>query len=332
MTVAIFMGHSGSEKGAQGIVLEDDITRQARTWAVNYARAHGVSVYTENDNMVLKQRIKNANARALDGILEFHGNYLGNGKASGAEVWYSKSRSSVPAFAKAVTAVFDDYGYKNRGAKPSSVDRYGRLGILDDTNAPGLLVELFFVDSAADVARWRKNGKAYVEAITKAWIDSIGVKTTATKATVPANSTAKPASKPAAAKSISQLADEVLAGKYGSGDARKKALGSKFAAVQAEVNRKLGAKKTTAAKPKKTTPKRVAQKGKWTARTTVLVRSAPSKSAESVAKYYKGESVKYDSYIDAEGIRWCSYVGASGKRRYVARRTLDNKHIYADAY
>jgi hypothetical protein len=55
----------------------------------------------------------------------------------------------------------------------------------------------------------------------------------------------KPVIKPAAAtsakpKSISQLADEVIAGKYGSGDARIRALGSKYAAVQAEVNRKLG--------------------------------------------------------------------------------------------
>ena len=57
-------------------------------------------------------------------------------------------------------------------------------------------------------------------------------------------STVKPASStPAATKSISQLADEVIAGKYGSGDARIRALGTKYAAVQAEVNRKLGAPK-----------------------------------------------------------------------------------------
>lgn len=202
MTVAIFMGHSGSEKGAQGIVLEDDITRQARTWAVNYARAHGVSVYTENDNMVLKQRIKNANARALDGILEFHGNYLGSGAAQGAEVWYSKSRKSVPAFASAVTKVFAKYGYKNRGAKPSSADRYGRLGILDDTTAPGLLVELFFVDSKTDVARWKTNGKQYVEAITAAWLTAIGVKTTGKAVSAPAKTTSTQATK-VSAKSIS---------------------------------------------------------------------------------------------------------------------------------
>lgn len=52
----------------------------------------------------------------------------------------------------------------------------------------------------------------------------------------------KPASKPAPAKpkTISQLADDVIAGRFGSGDARIRALGSQYAAVQAEVNRKLG--------------------------------------------------------------------------------------------
>lgn len=43
-------------------------------------------------------------------------------------------------------------------------------------------------------------------------------------------------------KSIDQLADEVIAGKHGSGDARKKSLGSQYSAVQKRVNEKLGAK------------------------------------------------------------------------------------------
>ena len=64
---------------------------------------------------------------------------------------------------------------------------------------------------------------------------------------------------PPAPKSIEQLADEVIAGKHGTGEARRKALGAQFAAVQALVNEKLGAAK----------PKTVAQlareviDGKW---------------------------------------------------------------------
>lgn len=49
----------------------------------------------------------------------------------------------------------------------------------------------------------------------------------------------KPAPSAPASKSISQLADEVLAGKHGTGDARKRALGGNYNAVQDEINRRL---------------------------------------------------------------------------------------------
>ena len=42
-----------------------------------------------------------------------------------------------------------------------------------------------------------------------------------------------------------QLADQVIAGKFGNGDARKKALGSRYSAVQAIVNKKMAAKQST---------------------------------------------------------------------------------------
>ncbi|MBB5175264.1 hypothetical protein [Nosocomiicoccus ampullae] len=41
-------------------------------------------------------------------------------------------------------------------------------------------------------------------------------------------------------KTISQLAVEVLAGKHGNGDARKRSLGSNYAKVQTEINRRMG--------------------------------------------------------------------------------------------
>ena len=88
----------------------------------------------------------------------------------------------------------------------------------------------------------------------------------------------------------------------------------------------------TNSKPATSTGKRIAQNGTWKARTTVNVRSEPSTKSAIVATYAKGQTVKYDSYIDAEGIRWCSYIGASGKRRYVARRNLTTGYLYADAY
>lgn len=58
-----------------------------------------------------------------------------------------------------------------------------------------------------------------------------------------ASSAPAPAPKPVdplAGKSDAQLADEVIAGKYGDGENRKSALGARYGAVQAIVNQKLG--------------------------------------------------------------------------------------------
>lgn len=54
------------------------------------------------------------------------------------------------------------------------------------------------------------------------------------------SSTKPPVTKPPTGKSISQLADEVLANKHGNGADRAKSLGAKYNAVQQEVNRRLG--------------------------------------------------------------------------------------------
>lgn len=84
-------------------------------------------------------------------------------------------------------------------------------------------------------------------------------------------------------------------------------------------------------KPQQTSG-RIAQSGTCDVLVDVLnIRSAPSTGASIVGKYTKGQTFNYDSYIDAEGIRWVSYVSFSGQRRYVARRTLDNKTIFTTA-
>ncbi len=50
-------------------------------------------------------------------------------------------------------------------------------------------------------------------------------------------------STPTPTKSVEELAREVIAGKYGNGEDRKKALGSRYAEVQARVNEILAGNK-----------------------------------------------------------------------------------------
>lgn len=72
---------------------------------------------------------------------------------------------------------------------------------------------------------------AYIQRA-QAWYDRTGGKTSGSVGDSP-----KPA---APAADVDALAREVIAGKYGNGDARRKALGSSYGAVQARVNELLG--------------------------------------------------------------------------------------------
>lgn len=107
------------------------------------------------------------------------------------------------------------------------------------------LVELGFGSNENDSTKMVKN----IDAIAKDFVEALlgKSKEVATETKKPAAS--KPAAQPQKeTKSIATLAQEVIDGKLGSGDARKKALGNQYDAVQAKVNELLGAKPKPAAK------------------------------------------------------------------------------------
>jgi len=99
----------------------------------------------------------------------------------------------------------------NEGAYSCAIRQYSSAGRLTGWNG-NLDLDKFYGDANA----WRKYAGA----------------------SGAATPTPKPVD-PLAGKSDNQLADEVIAGKYGDGDARKKALGNRYAAVQAIVNQRL---------------------------------------------------------------------------------------------
>lgn len=107
----------------------------------------------------------------------------------------------------------------NEGAYSCAIRQYSSAGRLNGWNG-NLDLDKFYGDANA----WRKYA---------------GASGAATPAPKPVD--------PLAGKSDAQLADEVIAGKFGDGDNRKRALGNHYAAVQAIVNQKLGASGTPAA-------------------------------------------------------------------------------------
>lgn len=125
------------------------------------------------------------------------------------------------------------------------------------------LIECGFISNAEDVKVFNSGIDKLAKGILKCF--GIGAQA-ASKPTA-----SKPVTKPTTKKTIEQIAQEVLAGKWGNGDTRKqklKAAGYDYNAVQAKVNELCGVtSKPTATKPKPVTPKK---------QTVTLPASAPT--------------------------------------------------------
>lgn len=171
--IAAFAGHNGTyESGANGNGLtEKGVAKEAAQIATSYAERCGHSVIN-GFGKSLSERIKYANSENVVAVLEFHAN---SGGGQGAETLFCAGISSAQQDAVVVAKAGAIKGLKNRGAKGDTTTRHGRLGIVRDTKAPALLHELFFIDSASDVAIWKNNKKSIVESITKAWLESQGL-------------------------------------------------------------------------------------------------------------------------------------------------------------
>lgn len=137
--------------------------------------------------------------------------------------------------------------------------------------------------------------------------------------------TATPSTSTSASKSVSELASEVLAGKWGNGQDRINKLtsaGYDYKAVQNEVNKRLSANAIDTSVPA----------GKYTIKVNGLqIRTGASRQYPSVGSYNSGDTVILDgTSIVADGWVWGRYIGSSsGKYRYIAVRSADGKTVYA---
>lgn len=114
------------------------------------------------------------------------------------------------------------------------------------------LIECGFISNAEDVKIFN-NG---IDKLAKGILECFGINVQSTSKSAETKPSVKPAEKPAEKKTIAQIAQEVLAGKWGDGDTRKqklKAAGYDYNAVQSKVNELCGVKsKPTTNKSTKT--------------------------------------------------------------------------------
>lgn len=115
---------------------------------------------------------------------------------------------------------------------------------------------------------------------------------------------------------------------YGTGDARRAALGDKYVAVQARVNEMLQG--TPNAAGTSTGNARIIAGTYKVVASKLYVRSTPSRKLKEVASYSYGERINSIAadVVEAEGYVWAHYTAYSGATRYIAIGTTAGSEKY----
>ena len=163
MLFGLDAGHctSGADTGAQGNgYKEQDLTRQVVTYlaeyleneghTAKYCHCHNASTVNES----LRYRVNKANSLGVDYFVSIH---LNAGGGVGTETYICARGGEAERVAKRVNSKLVQYGYRDRGVK------VGNLYVIKNTNAPAILVECCFIDSASDMAKF--NAKSIAKSI-----------------------------------------------------------------------------------------------------------------------------------------------------------------------
>lgn len=244
--VFISAGHGGSDSGAVGNGFkEKDLNLLIAMACGNYLKSKGVEVQmsrVKDEDDDLNQEARESNAFGPDLTVSIHNNA---GGGDGVEAWYSIVGGLGKTCAENILAEVVKIGQNSRGAKTRKGSN-GRdyYGFIRQTKAPAVIVECAFVDNATDIQIIDTEPEriAMGEAIAKGILKTLGIVDSVPVADP------EPIQAPVVTKSIDEIAKEVIAGKYGNGEARKNAIinaGYDYNAVQAKVNEIVNGSKTS---------------------------------------------------------------------------------------
>lgn len=261
--VFLSAGHGGSDPGAVANGLkEKDINLQTLLACKEELERHGVVVIcsrTTDENDPVTQEVREANASCADLAVSFHANA---GKGDGFEGYYYSTDANGKRLVELATKYVAELGQNAHG---NPVKTGNKLMFINSTKMTAALFESFFVDNVTDkqigdtVVEQKAFGVAYAKAILEYF--NIAYKTSSSSVQSGNTQTSNPVKKTA-----NEIADEVIAGKWGIGTDRKNRLtaaGYNYSEVQAIVNEKLGNKATAETKKSNETIAREVIAGKW---------------------------------------------------------------------
>lgn len=211
--------------------------------------------YNAND-VPLKTRTQRYFANNVDLIISCHAN-AGVEGANGYASFYWQGDSRAKKFSDLYADEIAKQGFKLWGGSRPSVQgtwsSFHMCSAPSRQGIPSILIENGFMTHNGDF-QWIFGNKKdeYAEKCATAAFNAIqrflGQSTNIVKPKETKTGSEQITKPKTANKTINQLADEVIAGKHGSGNDRKNSLGSQYNAVQKRVNEMLGAKPK--AKPK----------------------------------------------------------------------------------
>ena len=247
LKVLLIAGHGAGDSGALGNGFREcDKTRELVNAIAPKLRQYAtVDIYDMNRNAFYDCQNGTFKIGNYDYVLEVHFNAF-NGQAYGTEIFVTSSEK----YTTVEQEIMNNMGeyFVKRGGTGVKVTDFLVIRTVKNKGISSALIETCFIDNASDMAKY--NPEKVAIAIVNGIVKGFGLGETIKAEVKPA-----PVEEPKAV-SIDELAREVIAGKWGNGDARKKALTAKgydYKAVQARVDEILTGKTTTtttAAKPK----------------------------------------------------------------------------------
>lgn len=150
MKLIISAGHDPKFPGTTNEVTRvREIANELRKYVSFEQIPDGLGGSSGNDNLIKKINWANARSLASDIYISIHINCCGG---KGNEVWfYGGSAESERKGKQFAEFMAQETGRPNRGAKPDTSARYGRLGEVRDTKAWAWLVECGFTDNPEDM-------------------------------------------------------------------------------------------------------------------------------------------------------------------------------------
>lgn len=238
-SIIIDPGHGGTDSGATAFgVKEKDWNLKISLYQYKRLKELGVNVGITRTTDITLDSVPRTNLikNKYDYCISNHWNAF-NGKARGVETIHSifANKNFATSIANSLVKVSGlplrrVFTKKNT----AGLDWYFMHRLTGSTHT--VIVEYGFLDNKADFDWYSNENNFYkaAEVVIESICKAVGVVYKPVKADVH-----KPKQKPVE-KTISMLADEVERGIHGNGEARKKSLGSKYQAVQNEVNRRYG--------------------------------------------------------------------------------------------